>query len=206
MSTTTKKPLIQKLLAIHSEGIHLFVKKNADYGDAFATYGPIGVLVRMGDKINRLLSITKNGTVQVQSESIRDTLIDLFNYSTMAVMLLDEDDEEINKGSNKDARFTQFASVNFDAMDLFIQKQTEYATQGGSIQLISRSADQIQQVLEITTNGITFDNNNNKTLRDILLNLCNYAAILVMSYDDANANRAADAYESTDEEESESCE
>jgi hypothetical protein len=184
--TTTKKSIIEQFLSVHAEGIHLFVKNNDDYGDAFATYGPIGLLLLIDDKIK---CITKNG---MRTESMRDTLIDIFNYSTMAIMLLDEDDEY---KSNTDARFTQFASVNFDAMDLFIQKQTEYITQGGS-GLISRSADQIQQVLEIKTSGITLDKSNHKTLRNILLNLCNYAVVAVMIYDDAN-NAAA---ESTDEE------
>ena len=73
------------------KGKQLFVKKNADYGDAFANYGPIGVLVRIGDKIQRLSSITKNKVQFVDNESIRDTLIDLHNYSAMAIMLLDEE-------------------------------------------------------------------------------------------------------------------
>ena len=68
----------------------LFEKKNKDYGDAFATFGPVGLIVRMGDKINRLTSVTKNGVNLVDNESLRDTLIDLHNYSAMAVMLLDE--------------------------------------------------------------------------------------------------------------------
>ena len=68
----------------------LFKKKNQDYGDAFANYGPVGVIVRMGDKIQRLQSITKNGVSFVKEESIRDTLIDLHNYAAMAVMLMDE--------------------------------------------------------------------------------------------------------------------
>ena len=67
-----------------------FEKKNADYGDSFATYVPVGVLVRMGDKISRLQSITSNGVNLIETESIRDTLIDLHNYAAMAVMLLDE--------------------------------------------------------------------------------------------------------------------
>ena len=75
---------------VQTEALELFRKKNADYGDAFATYGPIGVIVRMGDKINRLVSINQNGVTLVDSESVRDTLIDLHNYAAMAVMLLDE--------------------------------------------------------------------------------------------------------------------
>lgn len=78
---------------VQKEAFELFCKKNADYGDAFATYGPIGVLVRLGDKIQRLQSITKTNITLVESESIRDTLIDLHNYSAMAIMLMDEKKE-----------------------------------------------------------------------------------------------------------------
>jgi len=76
---------------IQSEALELFKKKNADYGDAFAKYGLIGVLVRMEDKIQRVLSIKKNGIHLVSEEGLRDTLIDLHNYSAMALLLLDED-------------------------------------------------------------------------------------------------------------------
>ena len=79
---------------VQKEAFELFCKKNADYGDAFATYGPIGVLVRLGDKIQRLQSITKTNITLVESESIRDTLIDLHNYSAMAIMLMDEDNQD----------------------------------------------------------------------------------------------------------------
>ena len=44
----------------------------------------------MGDKINRLSSVTNQGINLVKTESIRDTLIDLHNYSAMAIMLMDE--------------------------------------------------------------------------------------------------------------------
>ncbi len=76
--------------AVQKEAIELFQRKNQDYGDAFANYGPVGVIVRMGDKINRLSSVTKNQVSLVQNESIRDTLIDLHNYAAMAIMLMDE--------------------------------------------------------------------------------------------------------------------
>ncbi len=75
---------------IQKEGLELFTKKNKDYGDAFANYGTIGVLVRMGDKIARLQSITKNQITLVDDEKLRDTLIDLHNYTAMAIMCLDE--------------------------------------------------------------------------------------------------------------------
>ena len=79
-----------QLETVQTEAKELFRKKNTDYGDAFANYGPVGVIVRMGDKINRLSSVTKNQVSLVKNESIRDTLIDLHNYSAMAIMLMDE--------------------------------------------------------------------------------------------------------------------
>jgi len=75
---------------IQCEALELFKKKNQDYGDAFAKYGVIGVLMRMEDKLQRSLSITKNGVNLVNDEGMRDTLIDLHNYSAMALMLMDE--------------------------------------------------------------------------------------------------------------------
>jgi len=81
---------LEKYKCIQSEAIELFERKNVDYGDAFAEYGTIGVLVRMGDKIKRLQTIEKNRVSLVCDEKIRDTLIDLHNYSAMALMLLDK--------------------------------------------------------------------------------------------------------------------
>ena len=82
---------VSQLDKVQSEAKALFVDKNTDYGDAFAHYGPIGVLVRVGDKLSRLVSVTKNSIELVKTESIRDTLIDLHNYAAMAIMLLDEE-------------------------------------------------------------------------------------------------------------------
>ena len=82
---------VSQMELVHKEGLELFKKKNSDYGDAFANYGIIGILVRMGDKISRLQSITTKQVSLINSESLRDTLIDLHNYSAMAVMLMDEE-------------------------------------------------------------------------------------------------------------------
>ena len=79
---------VEQLKKIQKEGLELFAKKNSDYGDAFAKYGVIGVLMRIEDKIQRSLSITKNGVNLVNDEGIRDTLLDLHNYAAMALMLL----------------------------------------------------------------------------------------------------------------------
>lgn len=92
---------VDELIKIQFEAKELFKKKNKDYGDAFATYGPIGVIVRIGDKIQRLLSIEKSGITLVNDEGLRDTLIDLHNYSAMAIMLIDENNESDKINSNQ---------------------------------------------------------------------------------------------------------
>jgi ribonuclease HI len=83
---------IEQMKKVQAEGLALFTRKNIDYGDAFAKYGVIGVLMRIEDKIQRSMSITKNGVNLINDEGIRDTLIDLHNYAAMALMLLDEND------------------------------------------------------------------------------------------------------------------
>tara|TARA_Y100000389_G_C17461726_1_gene522283 strand:- start:1 stop:285 length:285 start_codon:yes stop_codon:yes gene_type:complete len=85
---------VLQMLKVQKEGLELFRRKNKDYGDSFANYGTVGVIVRMGDKINRLSSVTKSGVNFVDTESIRDTLIDLHNYAAMAIMLIDEEKDK----------------------------------------------------------------------------------------------------------------
>ncbi len=79
---------VEQLREIQSDALELFAKKNADYGDAFAKFGLVGVLMRIEDKIQRALSISKSGVVLVDDEGIKDTLLDLHNYAAMALMLL----------------------------------------------------------------------------------------------------------------------
>jgi len=78
---------VEQMKHIQREALELFIKKNADYGDAFATFGVIGVLVRIEDKIKRCISISSKNVQLVDDETLRDTLIDLHNYAAMALML-----------------------------------------------------------------------------------------------------------------------
>jgi len=78
----------KQMREIQKQGYELFVKKNIDYGDSFAKYGVIGVLMRIEDKIQRAMTITKNGVNLINDEGIKDTLLDLHNYAAMALMLL----------------------------------------------------------------------------------------------------------------------
>jgi hypothetical protein len=44
--------------------------------------------MRIEDKIQHLLPISKNCVNLINDEGIKDTLLDLHNYATMALMLL----------------------------------------------------------------------------------------------------------------------
>lgn len=78
---------VEQLSQIQQQALELFKKKNADYGDAFAKYGIIGILIRINDKIQRSITINKNGINLVTDETLRDTLLDLHNYAAMGLML-----------------------------------------------------------------------------------------------------------------------
>lgn len=88
-----KMTRLEQYKKVHEEAEALFVRKNADYGDSFAKDGPVGVLVRMGDKIERFKKISRTGIQLVNDEKLRDTLVDLVNYASMAILLLDEGDK-----------------------------------------------------------------------------------------------------------------
>lgn len=68
---------ISQLKDIQNQSLELFTRKNADYGDAFAKFGLIGILMRIEDKIQRALSI-------VNDERLRE--LDLHNYAAMGLM------------------------------------------------------------------------------------------------------------------------
>lgn len=72
----------------------LYIEKNTDYGDSFSeTYRDLGIIsavTRIVDKVNRLKRVSVNET-KVKDETLRDTLIDLANYSIMTLMELDSE-------------------------------------------------------------------------------------------------------------------
>lgn len=82
---------LERFRRLQDECYHIFESKNRDYGDSFRAHGVVGLIVRLHDKFLRFVSVSKNQVALVQSESLRDTLLDLANYALMAAMLLDEE-------------------------------------------------------------------------------------------------------------------
>ena len=74
------------------EAGNLLLRKQMDYGPtniSKASGGPInGLRVRMHDKIARINNLIDKG-VDPQNESLRDSFIDLLNYSAIAIMVLE---------------------------------------------------------------------------------------------------------------------
>jgi hypothetical protein len=86
---------VEQMKEIQQRGLELFERKNKDYGDAFAKFGVVGVLVRIEDKIQRAISISNSGIVLVDDEGLNDTLLDLHNYAAMALMLKQSRDPHV---------------------------------------------------------------------------------------------------------------
>ena len=78
---------------------NLYIAKNHDYGDSvhdtYEKYGLTSFLVRMEDKLNRVRTLNKNiNNIQVPTEKIEDTLLDLANYAILAILELKEEEEK----------------------------------------------------------------------------------------------------------------
>ena len=83
---------VKAIKKVHKETIALAKRKNNDYAsaiDVIATTGKIGLVVRIFDKAARLLSLVLGAKQKVKDESVRDTAIDLVNYATYLVCIID---------------------------------------------------------------------------------------------------------------------
>lgn len=78
----------------YEEALEILVKKQADYGPkniALAPGGPLnGLRVRMHDKMSRINHLIDSGATP-ENESLRDSFLDMLNYSAIAMMVLDKD-------------------------------------------------------------------------------------------------------------------
>lgn len=81
------------------EAEQLRARKYACYGDSYKLFGTTGIIIRINDKTQRLINMAQDPNLgPVGSfESMRDTAIDLLNYSAMLVMELDEEKQKIQE-------------------------------------------------------------------------------------------------------------
>jgi hypothetical protein len=84
---------VQDVWRILDAAGNLLIRKHKDYGPKNIAHSPGGALnglrVRMHDKIARINHLI-DSRVAPSNESLRDSFIDLLNYSAIAIMVLDK--------------------------------------------------------------------------------------------------------------------
>ncbi len=67
----------------------LLEKKNRDYGsNNLLTFGDLGILVRLSDKLERLKNyVLRDQTFEIDDENLEDTLYDIAGYAIMWIVL-----------------------------------------------------------------------------------------------------------------------
>jgi len=90
-SLNCSEDLTKKIIKYFLEDIALFDKKQKDYGPAnISKFGIFGVIVRVSDKIERLLHLHQKSLqsdtypISVQNEPIEDSWTDLSVYGAIA--------------------------------------------------------------------------------------------------------------------------
>ena len=93
MSTVDAR-FIRHVETIANDLTALLISKQRDYGPGNinnAYNGPMnGLLVRMGDKYERIKNLMMNDGWNPQHEPLRDSFADLANYCIIALMVLDQ--------------------------------------------------------------------------------------------------------------------
>ena len=88
---------VQSFMDITTNMAKTYAAKNHDYGNSFEQscdkFGIIASVVRLGDKMNRIESLTTK-EAEIKEESIKDTLLDLATYSVMTLMWLNKVNKE----------------------------------------------------------------------------------------------------------------
>jgi Nucleotide modification associated domain 1 len=84
---------IRDIWSILDSAGNLLIRKHSDYGPKNIAHSPGGALnglrVRMWDKVARINNLL-DSRVSPSNESLRDSFIDLLNYSAIAIMVLDK--------------------------------------------------------------------------------------------------------------------
>lgn len=85
-TTTPPTRLFELHQSLCLNALELMKLKNQDYGGDtdpfrnFHTFGELGILVRLSDKMARLRTYCERGDLKVKDESVEDTILDAINY------------------------------------------------------------------------------------------------------------------------------
>jgi hypothetical protein len=91
-SSTTNPQFITDMWQVLDDAGNLLLSKHKDYGPTNISRSPGGPLnglrVRMHDKTARINHLIDSGATP-ENESLRDSFVDLLNYSAIALMVID---------------------------------------------------------------------------------------------------------------------
>lgn len=89
---------VERFERVQAECLALYRVKNERYGNSFEltldSWGLTPIGIRLEDKLNRLRELIKRPELATDDESLRDTLVDIANYATMAVSYIDSKVEQ----------------------------------------------------------------------------------------------------------------
>ena len=87
------KDFIEAMWRVYDTAGTLLLRKHNDYGPLNVAHSPGGPLnglrVRIWDKVARINNLLGNN-VHPSNESLRDSFVDLMNYSAIAILVLDK--------------------------------------------------------------------------------------------------------------------
>jgi hypothetical protein len=91
-SSDPNAALFSAFQSLQSECFDLFQKKQLDYGpgnisDGWNGFGPASLLIRMNDKMQRMIHLNKTGA-NPNNESLVDSLNDIANYAMIMRLCL----------------------------------------------------------------------------------------------------------------------
>ena len=91
--TKVNEEFIEAMWRVYDTAGGLLLRKHKDYGPLNVAHSPGGALnglrVRIWDKVARINNLLSNN-VAPSNESLRDSFVDLMNYSAIAIMVLDK--------------------------------------------------------------------------------------------------------------------
>jgi hypothetical protein len=95
--------LLQKAASLTREALELMQLKNHDYtsgsgdpyanfrtAESFGVHPAVGIVIRLGDKLQRIRTFAERGELQVDGEGLRDACLDVINYAVLVYGLLTE--------------------------------------------------------------------------------------------------------------------
>jgi hypothetical protein len=145
----TQHELIEHIDRLFCKGLNIVARKNKDYSgtelsDAFKNFRmsewlsvpvPIGILVRISDKLARLSNLIRGETPAVKDEAVTDTILDAINYLAILHAFLTSEgitNEEQSTNTNSAPPFTFVSPYTDDVVELALDIDTTRSSTAGS--------------------------------------------------------------------------